>query len=97
MNNTREALQIWAALKPMIMKTIDERTKPCIRATKMRVTSAPSNNLLGVTKPFDEKEILIPYSSSLATVQVGDAVWVWYFFNDASTMIAMQRGNGQFT
>lgn len=94
MSATEEALKIWNALKPMVDRQIEAKTRSCVRAKKMLVTSAPSGSVIGVSEPYGE-EILIPYLSTLSGVSVGDAVWVWYYFNNASTMIAMAMGNGQ--
>lgn len=94
MSNTDEAMKIWNALKPMVNRQIEEKTRSCVRAKKMTVTTAPNGSVIGVAEPYGE-EILIPYLSTLSGAAVGDAVWVWYYFNNASTMIAMSMGNGQ--
>lgn len=95
-SDTDEALKIWKALKPMIAELTEQKTRSCVRAKKMSVTTAPAGGLIGVAEPFGE-EVMIPYSSLLANAQVGDAVWVWYYFNNASTMIAMTTGAGQLS
>ena len=95
MNDTNEAMKIWNALKPMVNRQIEEKTKSCVRAKKMTVTTAPNGSVIGVAEPYGE-EILIPYLSTLSGASVDDAVWVWYYFNNASTMIAMTMGSGQF-
>lgn len=94
MSDTNEAMKIWNALKPMVNRQIEEKTKSCVRAKKMTVTTAPNGSVIGVAEPYGE-EILIPYLSTLSGASVDDAVWVWYYFNNASTMIAMTMGNGQ--
>ena len=94
MSNTDEALKIWNALKPMIDRQIEAKTRSCVRARKMTVTTAPDGSVLGVTEPWGA-ETFIPYSSALSGVQEGEAVWVWYFYNNASSMIAMAKGDGQ--
>lgn len=96
MSETDEALKIWKTLKPMIDQEIESKTRSAVRAKKMSVTTAPNDGLIGVAEPFGE-EVMIPYSSSLSNAQVGDAVWVWYYFNNASTMIAMTTGAGQLS
>ena len=93
-SGTNEALKIWKALQPMVQQEIKAQTRSCVRAKKMVVTEAPANNVMGVQEPFGPT-IHVPYSSSLASVQAGDAVWVWWFYGNASTMIAMTRGDGQ--
>lgn len=95
MADSNEALKIWDALKPMIDKEIEAKTRSCIRAKKMLVTTAPNGTVIGVAEPYGE-EVLIPYSSSLGNAKVDDAVWVWFYFNNASTMIAVTTGEGQF-
>ena len=94
MSDTDEALKIWNALKPMVDRQIEAKTRSCVRAKKMTVTTAPDEDVIGVTEPYGE-EIFIPYSSEISNAQAGDAVWVWYFCNNASTMIALSMGNGQ--
>lgn len=96
MSDTDEALKIWKALKPIISELIEQKTRSCVRAKKMSVVTAPSNGLIGVAEPYGE-EMMIPYSSLLSNAQAGDAVWVWYYFNNASTMIAMATGTGQLS
>lgn len=94
MPNTDEAMKIWSALKPMIDKQIEEKTKSCMRSKKMNVTVAPNGSTIGVAEPFGDT-VQIPYLSSLSGAKVGDAVWVNWYFNNASTMIASSMGDGQ--
>ena len=94
MDDTNEALKIWGALKPMIDAEIAEKTTSCVRSKKMNVVSAPSGTTIGVCEPFDTKIYHIPYVSSLAKASVGDTVWVKWYFNNASTMIATSYGDG---
>lgn len=94
MDDTNEALKIWDALKPMIDREIKERTASCIRSKKMTVTSAPNGTTIGVCEPFDTVTYNIPYSSAVKGAQVGDAVWVQWYFDNASTMIAVCYGDG---
>lgn len=90
---TREAQKIWSALRPVIAKEIKSRTESCVRAKKMSVMTAPENGLVGVAEPFGPI-VNVPYSSAL-TLNVGDPVWVWWYFGNASTMIVMAKGDGQ--
>lgn len=94
MDDTNEALKIWSALKPMIDAEIAEKTTSCVRSKKMNVVSAPSGTTIGVCEPFDTKIYHIPYSSAVSGAKVGDTVWVQWYFNNASTMIAMSFGGG---
>lgn len=94
MSSTDEALKIWNALKPMIYREIEAKTRSCVRAKKMTVTTAPDGSVIGVTESYGA-ELFVPYLSALSGASAGDSVWVWYFYNNASTMIAMAFGNGQ--
>lgn len=94
MSDVTEALKIWDAFKPMIDKEIEAKTRSCIRARKMLVTSAPNGSTIGVSEPFDTHTYNIPYLAALSTAQVDDAVWVQWYFDNASTMIAMSFGDG---
>lgn len=94
MNDTNEALKIWNALKPMVTKEIERLTRSCVRARKMQVKVPPNGSTIGVAEPYGET-IQIPYSFALSEAREGDAVWVWEYFSNASTMIALAYGNGQ--
>ena len=94
MSNSEEALKLWAALKPMIDREIEAKTRSCIRAKKMLVTTAPDGSVIGVSEPWGQ-EILIPYSTSLSAAAVGDTVWVWMYYSSATNAIAMAKGDGQ--
>lgn len=91
---TREAQKIWNALVPLIDNEINIQTRAMIRAKKMTVITPPNGSTVGVAEPFG-KTLNIPYSSAISTVVAGDAVWVWNYFTNASTMIAMATGDGQ--
>lgn len=94
MSDADEALKIWHAIKPMIDKEIEVKARSCVRARKMRVMTAPNGQTIGVGDPFAETAIQIPYTSVVASAQVGDAVWVQWYYNNASTMLAVGYGNG---
>lgn len=89
-----EALKIWSAMLPMIDAEIDRKTKSCVRTKKMIVKSAPNGTTIGVAEPFDDATIHIPYSFAVADARVNDAVWVQWYFNNASTMLAISYGDG---
>ena len=94
MSDTNEALKIWSSLQPMIDRRIAEKTKSCIRSKKMIVVTAPNGSTIGVRDPMDTAVINIPYSSGLTYAKVGDSVWVQWYYDNASTMIAMYYGGG---
>ena len=140
MSNTDEALKIWDALKPMIDREIESRTRSCVRATKMSVTDLPvfpetdaaaSSGVsegeevepvavadnptageregeteeeekpfdrmhqihVGVTEPYGT-QVAIPTGTQFSNVELGDAVWVYWYYNNASTMHIALNGNG---
>lgn len=92
-DDTSEALKIWEALRPMIDTEIAEKTRSCVRTRKMVCTTAPNGSVIGVAEPFGN-EVKIPYSSSVSNAQVGDAVWVQWYYDNASTMLAISFGDG---
>lgn len=96
MEDGNEAVKIWKALLPAVRAEIKKQTKTCVRARKMNVTTAPNaqTGLIGVTEAFGGSEVMIPYKSTLAGVTAGTSVWVYWFYGDASTMVAMQTGGG---
>ncbi len=95
MSDSVEAMKIWKALQPMIDSEIREKTKSCIRSKKMQVKVAPNGETVGVSEPYGETVFQIPYRSFLQDCKVGDAVWVDWYFDNMSTMIATSFGNGQ--
>lgn len=92
-DDTSEALKIWEAIRPMIDTEIAEKTRSCVRTRKMVCTTAPNGSVIGVAEPFGN-EVKIPYSSSVSNAQVGDAVWVQWYYDNASTMLAISFGDG---
>ena len=91
-----EGVKIWKALLPAIRSEIRKQTKNCVRAKKMNVVTAPDpqTKTIGVQEAFGTSAVNIPYSSALSDVAVGTSVWVYWFYGDASTMIAMHAGSG---
>ena len=93
MSATDEALKIWNALKPMIVSLIEAKTRSCVRAKKMTVTTAPDNGVVGVTAPYD-REVEVPIASGVSDAEKGDAVWAYWFMNNASTLHVTEKGGG---
>ena len=93
MSDTAEALKVWDALKPMIDKEIERQTRSCVRAKKMTVTRRANGETIGVAEPYGE-EVEIPYNSGLAGSRIGMPLWVYWYFNNASTMVAFTNGSG---
>lgn len=90
---TREAQKIWKALQPMVEREVHRQTNSCVRAKKMMVVTPPDGKLVGVAEPYGQT-VFVPYSSALTLVP-GDAVWVYWYFGNASTMIVIAKGDGQ--
>ena len=94
MSDVNEALKIWDALKPMIDKEIEAKTRSCVRAKKMVVKTPPNGSTIGVIEPYESSAVNIPYSSAVKDAEAGEAVWVQWFFGNASTMMAIAYGDG---
>lgn len=54
MSATDEALKIWDALKPMVVRQIEAQTRSCVRAKKMTVTVPPSESASDVEEVINE-------------------------------------------
>lgn len=92
---SHEAQKIWKSLLPLVRGEIQTNTKNCVRAKQMKVITAPNGRTVGVREPYANKVFDLPYSSAL-TLNVGDPVIVYWYFGNASTMIVMAKGDGQF-
>lgn len=95
MDSTNEAMKIWKAIKPMIDKEIEAKTKSAVRSKKMNVITPPNGETMGVAEPFGE-EVFVPYNPVLKSAKKGDSVWVNWYFSNASTMYATAMGDGTF-
>lgn len=89
-NLNKDALDIWNALRPMIDKEIERRTKGMVQRRKAKVTTAPSSitKTIGVTEPFCA-EIQVPFLPGVSAAQVGDVVWVEYMFGASNAFVSM--------
>ena len=99
MEESGEAIKIWKALLPSIRAEIKRQTKNCVRAKKMNVTSSPNvqTGTIGVQEAFSDQEFNIPYANTLYNVPEGTGIWTYWFWGDASTLIAMHGGSGKST
>lgn len=74
-----EAKQFWDAISGKIKSLIKQETANTFRCERYEVTTAPNGTVIGVTKAFGEKEILLPYSKEVASAIVGQPVLVvWW-------------------
>lgn len=90
-NDAAEALKIYQALQPMIRREIAEQTKSCVRAAKMTVTVVPADGQIGVAEAYGDT-LMVPCSSALEGVAVGQDVWVVWLMGNMSTMVALWPG-----
>lgn len=85
-----EAERFMRAISGRIRRMCREETSNALRVTRYDVTTAPNGTVIGVTQPYSDTELFLPYSSAVSTAQVGDSVlvvwWgslstakVWYF------------------
>ena len=93
-DNTSEALDIMAQMKPYILDWINNATSNCVRSKKMNVTVAPDGTTIGVAEEYGNT-IQIPYVSTLSGATVGTSVRVEWYYNSASTSIAVSYGDGK--
>lgn len=93
MDNNTEAIKIAKNLTPVINQVAKGVTDNCMRSKLYTVSSSPSNGKIGVKDAFDDVEMKIPYSSTLAKSNIGDAVWCVWMGSNQSTMVAMWAGD----
>ena len=94
-SETNEAVKIASALRPTVDEWERESTRSCIRAKKLTVVTAYDSltQTIGVREAFSPDTMDVPCMPDLATVSVGDPVWVVWMYGDKSTMVAMWKGN----
>ena len=93
-NLNKQALDIWNAIKPMIDKEIENKTRSMVQRRKAKVTTAPNGSVIGVTEAFGP-EISIPYISSMSSAQVGDVVWVEFMYGATNSFVSMYANPAQ--
>lgn len=88
-----EATKFWSAIEGKVKKTIKALTTRCLQCERYDVTTAPNGSKIGVTQPFGERELFIPYSAEVSQAVVGDTVLVMWW-NGLSTAKACFFGSG---
>lgn len=74
-----EAIRFWEAISGKVKELIRSETKNVMRVERYDVTTAPNGTVIGVTKPFGNNEIFLPYSAEVASAVVGNPVLVvWW-------------------
>lgn len=88
-----DALAFWEAIRGRVRQLCREETRNTLRCERYDVTSAPDGTKIGVTQPFGNAEIFIPYSSEVSAAAVGDTVLV-VWWGGMSTAKAWFFGSG---
>lgn len=74
-----EAQRFWEAIAGKVKQTAKEVSKNAFRCERYTVTTAPNGLKMGVTLPMGNTELMLPYSSEVASATVGDTVLVvWW-------------------
>lgn len=90
-----DAKAVRSALAEVIRQEVEALTEDCFRLKKAVVTSAPNSTTrkCGVKLVGDNTSLSIPYSSEVASVSVGDVVWVAYWGGSMRNAIVWQTAN----
>lgn len=86
-----ESNKLKQAMLPFLRKVIEEETKDCLRTYKAKVTTAPTNGKCGVTLIGQTTELMLPYSTAVSNVAVGDMVWVATTYNSWINAVVWQK------
>lgn len=83
------------ALLPFLEKVINEKTKECLRTYKAKVTTAPNQETgkCGITLMGQKTELLLPYSTAVKNVSVGDMVLVATTYNSWRNAVVWQKAD----
>lgn len=92
-----EATRIWKTLLPNILDLIEEKTKSCIRMKKLTVVTEPNGTTLGVMQPNDDTHTIfdIPYLAALSNAQIGQPVFVVYWYGMTNAIAIALSDNSQ--
>lgn len=92
-----EATRIWKMLLPNILGLIEDRTKACLRMKKLTIVTPPNGTTMGVMQPNDDTHTIfnIPYLSGLSNAQIGQVVFVvyWYGMTNAIAIALLDNSN----
>lgn len=98
MNDAKDALAVWDALKPKVEQLIAEKTHTALRQKKMNVSAVYTDSQ--TVKVYDginsAQSIIIPYIPGAGIDQLasGNSVLVQWRDNDISTAVAVAQGQG---
>lgn len=94
-----EAMRIWKMIEPKISEKIKQDTKSCVRMKKLVVVTPPNGITLGVMQPNDNTNTIfnIPYVASLSNAQVGQCVFVIYWYGMTNAIaVALANNSPQY-
>lgn len=91
-----EAQRFWEAIAGKVKQTAKEVSKNAFRCERYTVTTAPNGVKMGVTLPMGNTELMLPYSSEVASATVGDTVLVvwWGSMSNAKVYYYADGYNG---
>lgn len=91
-----EAQRFWEAIAGKVKQTAKEVSKNAFRCERYTVTTAPNGVKMGVTLPMGNTELMLPYSSEVASATVGDTVLVvwWGSMSNAKVYYFSNGYNG---
>ena len=88
-----DAKEIKAAIAAIVREEIDRETRDCFRVKKAKVTSAPNGTTCTVKLIGDDTALVLPYSSAVSSVSVGNVVWVAILGNSMRNAIVWETAN----
>lgn len=91
-----EAIKFWDSISGKVRELIRSETQNAMRLERYDVTTAPNGTVMGVTKPFGNNEIFLPYSAEVAGAAVGNPVLVawWGSMSNAKVYYFANGYNG---
>ena len=72
----QDAANFAEAVRPLIEKIINEKTRNVLRAERFDVATAANGTTMGVRQPYGKQVLNLPYTQEVANAQEGDAVLV---------------------
>lgn len=88
-----ESKRLRSQMKRLIQEVVKEETRACFRVYKAVVVIAPNGTSCGVRLVGEQSELTLPYSSKVASVAVGDIVWVATIFGTLSNAIVWETAD----
>lgn len=91
-----EALSFWNAISGKVNRLIKDETNNAFRCERYTVTTAANGSKIGVTLPYGNNEVFLPYSREVADATVGTPVLVvwWGSMSNAKVYYFADGYNG---